>query len=1279
MAQVIQSPGKITLPVPPASSMVFPANTPIKYRSATEIELLPELITPVGANIIFEAGPLISDPSQIDLNRNWILSQQYDASGNVIGASKNFFDIKGSLTQSQVKNLTAGKVLASQLILDGMGRPALRTLLAPINTDEFNYTENFVTSDGSNPYNYKNFGGAKFSNPDPINNTIPGTLGWYYSNNNTLEPHVPVTSIPYNRMDYQGDGTDEMRSLAGAGEVFKMGGGHEVRNYTLPVFNEASHYFQVRNKFFTSDEVGAQPVSATSLQQTVTRDANGEEVITIKDMAGKVLLTAKPGPDLTYTNLCPSSVPLLYIKVNASNPTLTGISLLGGKNFSVFDVDNNDALVTSFRTSATLNPGYYKVTNDANSPDAYLAYGGSFSDITYYFYNQLGQQIAMIPPEGVKTLIGSGLNNYTNRADIPFITQNEYDLKGRLRAITNADKGRTEFVYRKDGRVRFSQNQLQRSINAYSYINYDPFGRVIETGTFMPAGGVQFNVAGMSNTEVVDNDGGLGAGTRSDWKKSKYEVAVNTGLSDYVQDEYYLSNGISYTENSEGAQTWYNYDENSLITWMIQEVPGLGKKTIDYTHDELGKVIRMVYQKKVPSETFVHFYEYNNDQQLAAVYTNTADITTTRTLQAKYSYYIHGPLKRVELGTNVQGIDYVYTVQGWLKSINNGNRDADPGADGIAGVNVGFAKDAFGMTFDYYSGDYTRNNSGIVNTPVESTVAQEQYAGTIRNMGWHSRKPQSVINVLGAGIEAPTMYAYLYDKNNQLKAATFGTPNYGIPSFSAGNSFKEYNLNYDASGNIQSLMRTDNAGSVVDNFVYSYYAGNNRLKTVQNGQSLHGSYTYDQLGQLTAETQANGQTRYLKFNSNRELKGIYSDAAYIQPLVVYTYNETGQRISKKDFVNNTTTYYISDFSGKTLAIYSQSGAGPVVENEVPLYGAGRLGIYRKETALSEYELTDHLGNVRAVIDQNRTIKQYTDYYPFGYVMREGGTNDYRFGYQGQYSEKDKESGWNTFKLRSYDSRIGRWLTTDPKGQYHSPYLGMGNNPVNGVDPDGGTFWPRFLGFLDPRNIRQARRYAELTGGQYNEWRDENGDWVGSVSNGGVAQLFKKGTNHRDLLVQSGAGTYEADLTTKSGWGYLHFRTAVMGDAWARGAGEYGQFRDPGEPPGAMKGIAGMNPLFGTYNNLMILTKSVDVYGGAAGTKDKIFAGIGIVTAGMQFFKPIASIGRIAGATAVKSGAKYTVIANATRAGKLVDDAILYSTFANDGGAFNEDKRLIDDY
>ncbi|MCL6220289.1 RHS repeat protein [Zunongwangia pacifica] len=62
-------------------------------------------------------------------------------------------------------------------------------------------------------------------------------------------------------------------------------------------------------------------------------------------------------------------------------------------------------------------------------------------------------------------------------------------------------------------------------------------------------------------------------------------------------------------------------------------------------------------------------------------------------------------------------------------------------------------------------------------------------------------------------------------------------------------------------------------------------------------------------------------------------------------------------------------------------------------------------------------------------------------------------SEYRYKYQAQ--EKDAETGMEAFELRLWDSRIGRWLSPDPAGQYSSPYLGMGNNPIIRVDPDGG--------------------------------------------------------------------------------------------------------------------------------------------------------------------------------------------------------------------------------
>ena len=53
-----------------------------------------------------------------------------------------------------------------------------------------------------------------------------------------------------------------------------------------------------------------------------------------------------------------------------------------------------------------------------------------------------------------------------------------------------------------------------------------------------------------------------------------------------------------------------------------------------------------------------------------------------------------------------------------------------------------------------------------------------------------------------------------------------------------------------------------------------------------------------------------------------------------------------------------------------------------------------------------------------------------------------------------YAEYDDETSWNEFELRSYDAQIGRFIQADPYDQFASPYAGMGNDPVNLVDPSG---------------------------------------------------------------------------------------------------------------------------------------------------------------------------------------------------------------------------------
>jgi RHS repeat-associated protein len=112
--------------------------------------------------------------------------------------------------------------------------------------------------------------------------------------------------------------------------------------------------------------------------------------------------------------------------------------------------------------------------------------------------------------------------------------------------------------------------------------------------------------------------------------------------------------------------------------------------------------------------------------------------------------------------------------------------------------------------------------------------------------------------------------------------------------------------------------------------------------------------------------------------------------------------------------------------------------------------------YTLVAGAKSYELSNHLGNVMAVISDRGELQSATDYFPFGMAMPGRNTPEkHRYGFNGK--ETDPETGLNDFGARLYDSRLGRWLAVDPltaKFSAWSPYVSMDNNPLFYTDPTG---------------------------------------------------------------------------------------------------------------------------------------------------------------------------------------------------------------------------------
>ena len=84
------------------------------------------------------------------------------------------------------------------------------------------------------------------------------------------------------------------------------------------------------------------------------------------------------------------------------------------------------------------------------------------------------------------------------------------------------------------------------------------------------------------------------------------------------------------------------------------------------------------------------------------------------------------------------------------------------------------------------------------------------------------------------------------------------------------------------------------------------------------------------------------------------------------------------------------------------------------------------------------------------------------------------TNEYRYGFNGKENDKDISAGGQDYGARIYDTRIGRWLSTDPITKpFITPYNFGSNNPINFIDPDGADDF-HFYFFYDKTGLGKEK-------------------------------------------------------------------------------------------------------------------------------------------------------------------------------------------------------------
>ena len=641
----------------------------------------------------------------------------------------------------------------------------------------------------------------------------------------------------------------------------------------------------------------------------------------------------------------------------------------------------------------------------------------------------------------------------------------------------------SRFWYDKVGRLTVSQNTRQYNRThhrSYSYTLYDKQGRIVEVGekidsTFsIPQ--IRFkNIFGSYigtnyNTDVIDhlkfeewieNDGERKEVTHTYYDETHPDISAILPSSFTPENLRQRVSSVTYEDLYDGNEdiyqtaSHYSYDIHGNVKSLLQEnqefriPPAIYKyhrfKRIDYEYDLVSGKVNDVHYQNGEYDAFHHHYRYDADNRLIEALTSKFPYAQwveqhcdhLWDLDARYSYYLHGPLARVEIGDNeVQGLDYAYSIQGWLKGLNSSSLTPlrDIGNDGLDGTNQVFAQDAFGFTLGYFDGDYKAINDDVW------LDENDRFETITLNSGLLSERSDLFngnIGIMVATLKDPSYHilplgsAFKYDQLNRIQhSKTFANANMANTdnnwSSNGVSAMYQSDYCYDGNGNIRSLKRYDHTGAMFDELEYHYDKDLNSQSLLRNrlynvnetagvssmtmdiedqqpfdsdNPNVTNNYSYDELGNLTRDEFE--EISSIDWTLSGKIKWIHRASGSLKKELSFDYDPMGNRIAKHvyDVTNGweSTSYYIRDAQGNILSTYEKkrddfNNVTTFMVDEQPIYGSSRLGVYRSKFELTghdvpapfeeatilreldqkNFEINDHLGNVHTVISSRKT-------------------------------------------------------------------------------------------------------------------------------------------------------------------------------------------------------------------------------------------------------------------------------------------------------------------
>ena len=724
------------------------------------------------------------------------------------------------------------------------------------------------------------------------------------------------------------------------------------------------------------------------------------------------------------------------------------------------------------------------------------AASGLFAD-TYYVYDGFGRLRLVVPPMASDALVSASSHTYP----VDDANMKKYCYCYRYDAIGNLVEKRLPgqepvlYLYDKGQKLTLSQTGNQRgaartfgasSIPAgdWTYYLYDRMGRKVVEGTMSLSDGEPELFTDTIVTAQYAADpyfvGGYSLSSGILPVEPEVSVAYYYDNYDFLgRQSYRKLLGESPRANStdfnyvttEAGDACHNSAMGRLTGSLVYKQGGLGGQTSrlsTFYYNLAGDLVQSHAENHLGGMT--HLYVKRTPTQMPSettkIVTTAAVDSLSETITERYRYIYDNFGRIAEVYHKLDDDDELRLIANQYDAIGR-IVGTDVGGDASAAA----AENA--ITYD------VQGRTKTITSDQFSQTLTYGYDGNITANQWES------------GDNVTRNYAYTYDKLNRLTAAVYSDNAQSGADYST-------TYGYDSNSNPTSVTRKGRVESLSADIDYlSLHYNGNQLSYVDDyaddgntygavdfhdGHEGGTDYVWDRNGNMTKDLNKNISS--ITYNSlNLPSSITYSDGHR----VYYTYDAMGNR--------QRVTYQ--------TAILPAAGILPRAELTIPDESSpsrggggeavggvenGTRGVTRYRTVLTRdyvdnlvfengelkyvitptgfiedgeyyHQLADYEGNPRVVVDNEGTVYERNNYYPFGLPIVDehyaSAITPYKYGNK----EFDTMNGQNLydFEARFYDPALCQFPEADPLAEDYcplSPYLYCAANPTALIDPTG---------------------------------------------------------------------------------------------------------------------------------------------------------------------------------------------------------------------------------